>query len=320
MCKNPKFSVVIPVYNVGQYIIHCMESVIDQTLKDIEIICINDGSTDQSLAIVEKYRETDHRIMIIDKKNGGLASARNAGLKAVRGEYVLFVDSDDYLESNTCDRLYMEFMQTNADIVVFGAAAFPSYTAADNAWLNSRLNVNTRYYHHNTIKALFSEEPSVPFVWNKCYRRMFLEENNFLFDEELLYGEDTPFLFYTFPAAKEISFIADKLYNYRCVSEGSLMARARKDPIWKLRMHLEIVRRILSHWREKGYMESAMDEIYLWILDFFLHDLEDDAIPREDRREIRDALFGIVRSYGLHFSERKKTGYERKVMRKLSAI
>lgn len=320
MRKNPKFSVIVPVYNVEKYLSYCLETIRMQTLKDIEIICVNDGSVDHSLHILQSYQEDDDRIRVIDKKNGGLSSARNAGLDAAKGEYILFVDSDDYLCVSACDRIYNEFLQTNADIVVFGTATFPWHIASGNIWLNNKLHVITKYYSQNTIMSLFYEPSANPFVWNKCYSRRFIEEYGFRFDEELLYGEDTPFLFDTFPAAREISFIEDKLYNYRCRSEGSLMSHARENPKWKLEMHLKMVEKILLYWQEKSYLSLAMDELYLWVLEFFVYDLENDAITKQDRKEIADRLVNMIEGYGLCFRKKEKAKYGKTIEKRLIAI
>lgn len=96
----PKLSVIVPVYNVEKYLKECINSIINQTLKDIEIICVNDGSTDNSLKILEELSQLDNRIKIINKENGGLASARNAGMKVASGEYYTFIDSDDFIDTN----------------------------------------------------------------------------------------------------------------------------------------------------------------------------------------------------------------------------
>ena len=100
--KGPKISVIVPVYNVSEYISRCADSIVSQKLYDIELIFVNDGSKDNSREIVEKYQLNDSRITILDKENGGLSSARNYGLRHAKGEYILFVDSDDYLELNAC--------------------------------------------------------------------------------------------------------------------------------------------------------------------------------------------------------------------------
>ena len=96
-----KVSVVIPIYNVEEYIEECLCSVLNQTLKDIEIVCVNDGTKDNSMSIVEKYKGQDDRIVIVNKENGGLSSARNAGIEQAEGEYIYFLDSDDFIAENT---------------------------------------------------------------------------------------------------------------------------------------------------------------------------------------------------------------------------
>ena len=118
----PKVSVIIPVYNVENYLQKCLDSVINQSLKDIEIICINDGSTDSSLNILKSYASQDNRIIIIDKPNEGVSVARNKGLEIAKGEYIVFVDSDDWLELNALELCYNKIKQDNSDMVVFNHA------------------------------------------------------------------------------------------------------------------------------------------------------------------------------------------------------
>lgn len=320
MYKATKFSVIIPVYNVENYLSYCLGTVRNQTLKDLEIICVNDGSTDRSLEILQEFQKIDERIRIINQENRGLSAARNRGLDTARGEYILFVDSDDYLCPDTCDRLYNELLQTRAEIVVFGTNVFPWHMASQNPWLRDKLNVNTRYYAENTALSLFQENASNPFVWNKCFRREFIESNGFRFDEELLYGEDTPFLFYTFPQAKEISFISDKLYNYRCCSQGSLMSKASRNPEWKLEMHLRIVEKILACWKEKAYLPLAMDEFYLWLLEFFVYDLEREDISVEAKRGIAGKVRDMAFAFGLCFTGKKGFKYGKKMEKRLAAV
>jgi len=315
--KEPKFSIIIPTYNVEKYLSYCLETVIGQTLKDIEIICVNDGSTDNSLTILQRFQGADDRIRIIDKENGGLSSARNAGLEVAKGKYIIFLDSDDYLCTDACDRIYSEFIQTNADIVVYGSNIFPWHKASENTWLSNQLNVHTNYYKNSTIKSLFYENGANPFVWNKCFRREFLVRNGFRFDEDLLYGEDTPFLFCVFPAATEISFIEDRLYNYRCSRQESLMSKARQNPKWKMEMHLKIVEKILECWKEKSYILDAMDEIHLWILEFFVYDLENEDIAQDDKKEIVNKIINMIAMFDLSFVNKDKMKYGKKMEKRL---
>ena len=110
MTKTPKISIIIPIFNVENYLAKCLDSIINQTLMDIEIICVNDGSKDNSVDILNTYAQRDKRITIINKANGGLSSARNAGIRVANGEYICFLDSDDYFEFNACERLYIEIL------------------------------------------------------------------------------------------------------------------------------------------------------------------------------------------------------------------
>ena len=111
-----KISVIIPVYNVEQYLRECLESVINQTLSELEIICINDGSTDSSLDILREYEQKDNRIIVINKDNEGQAAARNIGISMAKGEYIGFLDSDDYIDSNFYEKLYNAAKKYKADI------------------------------------------------------------------------------------------------------------------------------------------------------------------------------------------------------------
>lgn len=117
-------SVIIPVYNVEEYLRECLDSVINQSLKEIEIICVNDGSKDGSLAILKEYAEKDDRVILIDKPNGEVSSARNAGIVRATGEFIAFVDSDDLIDRETYEYTYNEAIKNNADITVFWVEKF----------------------------------------------------------------------------------------------------------------------------------------------------------------------------------------------------
>ena len=133
-----KISIVIPVYNVEEYLALSLASAMTQTYEDIEIVCVNDGSTDKSLEILEAAQAKDSRIQIITKRNGGLSSARNAGIDAAKGEYICFLDSDDLLEPEACETIIEVFDDTNADIVTYGATAYPEFRGY--TWLNEVLS------------------------------------------------------------------------------------------------------------------------------------------------------------------------------------
>ena len=120
-----KYSVIVPVYNVEKYINECLSSLINQTYKNIEIVVINDGSSDNSLSLIEEYSRIDDRIRVIDQKNMGLGYTRNVGIDNAVGDYILFVDSDDYISLNTCEEIEAVLSYNNeVDIIVLGRYRF----------------------------------------------------------------------------------------------------------------------------------------------------------------------------------------------------
>ena len=143
--KQPKISIVIPVYNVESYLRECLESVVHQTLQEIEIICVNDGSYDRSLEILEEYAERDHRITVISRENSGMSGARNIGFEYVKGEYTYFLDADDYIASDAMERLYNTAREENAEIIYFGANSI-----FENSRLEKAHSDFKEYYHRDS--------------------------------------------------------------------------------------------------------------------------------------------------------------------------
>lgn len=272
MIKLPKFSIIIPVYNVENYLSECLEHVIGQTLLDIEIICVNDGARDHSGDILKEYQKLDHRVRIVEKENGGLSSARNAGLKAAAGEYIVFLDSDDYLEKHACERLYYEVLEHHPDIIVFGAHIFPYYPWPD-PWLINNLTTRTIAYKNGGLEALLHENGARPFVWRNCFKQSFLKEQELYFDESIRFAEDLIFQFMAFPLAEQVIFISDKLYHYRWRRDGSLMANAAKDPYEKYAHHIRALYVIAEFWKEKKLLEAYKKEFMAWTVSFIGWDL-----------------------------------------------
>lgn len=208
-----KFSVVIPVYNVEAYLEQCLESMLKQDSADFEIICVNDGSTDGSRAILSEWESKFLQMKVIDRENGGLSAARNTGLKAATGEYVLFVDSDDWVGSTAMRRLTDEC--NGEDVVCFACRRTDNNTFDV---LPPEQSTGWDYYNRHAIEAR-----KVPFVcvWQRCYRREFLIDNNLFFREGILH-EDNEFTPRACLYAKSVKVIPDVLYNYR-VRPGSIM-------------------------------------------------------------------------------------------------
>lgn len=229
---NKKISIIVPVYNVEKYIKQSVESVLNQTYKNLEIILVDDGSKDSSGNICDEYSKKDQRIKVIHKENGGLSSARNAGLDIATGKYIMFLDSDDYFENNSCEVLYNEIEKTNADYVI-GNYIHVTYDGIK--WDKPLFDVNTYDNFKVSIKDYeksFFVMNSV--VWNKIFKREFLEEHKLRFIPGAL-AEDAIFTTYCYVHTDKGYYIKDIVYNYRQNEENvSISTNCTKNYFMKL--------------------------------------------------------------------------------------
>ena len=182
-----KVSILIPVYNISQFLPRCLDSCINQTLKDIEIVCVNDGSKDNSLDILKEYAKKDERIKIVDKPNGGLPSARNAGLDAATGEYVMFCDGDDWIKEESCEYLYSLAKKHDANVVIFGGRVEPLNKTTD--WTRVALNPPKRFFKTLSIHDFLSLPYMFPFLVRNFVKRKHIEKNHFRLDQTISIGE-----------------------------------------------------------------------------------------------------------------------------------
>lgn len=293
MSNLTKVSVIIPVYNVAEYLPFAMQSCIDQTLRDVEFICVNDGSTDNSLEILNKYAKLDERIIVIDKPNGGVSSARNAGLSIATGKWIMFLDPDDYLAENACERVWIEGEEGRTDIINFGTEIVPKQPKA-TPWHYYALGVSTKRYYEFNPYILFGEPSAKPFIWHQAYSKGLLDKTGIRFDEDLKLGEDMAFLICLYPNANNFAFIEDKLYNYRFVRNNSAMQILRKDPIKKMKQHLTVVGKIFAYWKQKGFADKYPNELLSWALDFILHDLEEGEFSNGEKQAIASKLEKLI--------------------------
>lgn len=225
--NNPKVSIILPVYNVEKYLPKCLDSICNQTFNDFEIICINDGSTDSSLNILKFYSKKDNRIKIINQENCGLGSARNIGLKYSNGDYILFIDSDDYISEKEVELLYENLISNNSDLVIFKIARFveeeniiydhPGFDF-DNIFKNVDFDNFTFDYHD--IKQYVMNASFAP--WTKLYKKEFLNKFNLKFPVATAF-EDVIFHVKCLLNASKISFVPEFLYYYRLSNENSIL-------------------------------------------------------------------------------------------------
>ena len=240
MKEQPLVSVIIPVYNVERYLAQCLDSVINQTYPNLEIICVNDGSRDGSPDILRRYADEDARIQVIDKANGGVSRARNDALDCARGEYIMFVDSDDWVEPDACENAVNAMREYDADIVMWSYVSetenrssrkviFPETTVFEKEEVRAKL--------HRRFVGAMGEELSHPElvdslcpVWGKLYRRSLIQKSGARFVDLAEIGsyEDGFFNLEVFGKADRVVYLAAYLYHYR--RDGSSSVTSGYNP------------------------------------------------------------------------------------------
>ena len=214
------FSIILPVYNVEQYLPKCLDSLINQTLKNIEFICVDDGSTDSSLKILKEYAQKDDRFVIVSQENQGQGTARNNGVKLSSGKYIMFVDPDDWIKIDTVEKLYNKFIETDAQVLQFD---YISYVEDEDSYFEAQTidNLKNKYDINIEHKSFFNwkDIKSCCFnlgmaVWSRAYSREFIVKNN-VHCSAGRNSEDCLYTIMSILLADKISYLDKALYFYR---------------------------------------------------------------------------------------------------------
>lgn len=221
----PRVSMVVPVYKVEKYLSKCIDSILNQNFKDIELILVNDGSPDRSGEICDEYAKKDGRVIVIHKKNGGVSSARNVGIDKASGEYIMFVDSDDWIEDDCIDAILEN--GTDFDIIVGGHRTvfkskktdYPLMTLKGNNRILSDIFVSVT----NTNNVIFTTP------WAKLYKKSIIKDKHIYFDENLKLSEDLKFNLEFFRHANNILVVDKIVYNYNIDNDESATKKYFED-------------------------------------------------------------------------------------------
>lgn len=228
MKESVKVSVVIPVYNAEAYLAQCLDSVVSQTLKEIEIILVNDGSTDGSLQLMKKYQKKDSRVCVIDQENQGPAMARNVGLKAAKGEYLAFLDADDFFSPEMLETMYVSCVEQDADIGVVRAKEYDEKTRECNDMKFSIkeefLPEKNPFSYHDVPDCIFNIFKG--WAWDKLFRREMVEKNHLEF-QNLKSSEDMLFVYMSLVHANQI-FVIDKELAYHRINVSTSVSSSRE--------------------------------------------------------------------------------------------
>ncbi|WP_408071383.1 glycosyltransferase [Butyrivibrio sp. JL13D10] len=248
--NNPKVSIIVPVYNVENYLEKCLDTLTGQTLKDIEILAVNDGSTDSSLSILEKYSKKDSRITILNKENGGLSDARNFAFSHINGEYVGFIDSDDFVDLNMYEIMHKTAIAEGAEVVECNL--HHTYDNTEDTEIGK---------HITDKKEILMNGRSV--VWNKIYKADWLLSTGVQFPKGLIY-EDVNFYSKLVPFINKICYVDDPFVHY--VQRSSSINNHQTLRTMQI---LEVLDDIYSFYEEKGFLteyKDALEFLYTRIL------------------------------------------------------
>lgn len=230
----PKVSIVVPVYKVEKYIDRCVTSLVNQTIKDIEIILVDDGSPDACPALCDKWANRDQRIKIVHKENGGLSSARNAGLRIAKGDYIGFVDSDDDVELDMYEKMYNQAKKYNVDFVMCDYQRVVNYkeryikTLDIDEGYYSKEKIVHDIYHQLIMKSSIEYGPLLS-VWHCLYRADFLSTHHIEFDEEVRWSEDNIFSSFVGYFSQSFYYMKNEALYHYYQNDGSITTSYRED-------------------------------------------------------------------------------------------
>lgn len=250
MKNSVDVSIIVPIYNAENYIEKCINSLINQTKKEIEIILINDGSTDNTEQIIKKYK--DKRIKYFKNKNQGIGKTRNFGIEKATGKYLMFVDSDDYIDPNTCKLMFDKAVSNSLDIVICDY-----FKVVNNEIIKEKIK-NFKYTTLKENSSLLIDINLAP--WNKLYKTSLIKDNNIRFVEDLKY-EDAPFVCEALDKAKKIGKV-NKYLNYYVI-HGKSETTIRDERVFDI---IKIVDKIRNYFKDKSYTQEAVDILTVRIL------------------------------------------------------
>lgn len=267
--KQPKISIVVPVYNVEKYLDKCVNSLIYQTLRDIEIICVNDGSQDRSLEILQEYASHDSRIRVFDQANSGVSVARNNALKHVKGEYYMFVDSDDWLDPETCAVAYDHAKQHDADCLMysytkeFGDHSIVNHIFDEDCLVWDKKDVKQKF-HRRLFGPIGSElkRPQDTDLLIQCWGQLFKTKKfasiPFVDIRKVGTFEDGLYQMAVYKSCEKFVYIDRPFYHYRKTNEGSITTRYKADLYDKWCHLYKVIDGYISEWNLPGVYNIAL--------------------------------------------------------------
>lgn len=303
--KGPKISIIVTIYQVEQYIECCIQSVLNQTFKDFELILVDNGSADGSVSLCQKYKKIDDRIKLVQKNHGSIASGRNFGLEHATGEFIQFMDADDLIADDMLEKMYHAINQGDADLITCGYKKMYINEKAEEYFVHCEVEDRTyKKEEFLPICAKYCENFILYFVWNKLYRTDIIRKNGIRFDESVTRSEDVLFNFEYIKFADRFTFIKEPLYIY---NRSNVNSTSRGFQIQDVEMQGITYDRIRDYLIKQGVYQS--NEPYLehqyavamfsLIAQAYITSLE---VPNKVRRNyIRSILFNRTTQKALQY-------------------
>lgn len=284
---QPKITVVIPVYNTEKYLDKCLSSVVNQTFLDIKVIIVNDGSTDNSLEICKKYALKDSRITLINKANEGVSVARNIGIELAEGEWIYFLDSDDFLDLDTFEYLMKEVFSSNADIIQFGLRSYSNSTLIREKKPSSKKEYQNlkKFIHENELKPV-----------SAClhfFNLKVIKQNNILFNTNLKHGEDMLFVYSMYCHAQKV-LVLDKVFYNQVLSLNSASRKPIKIKVlFDSLLFLSELTKYVKENKLEGEFNQELKNLSkrIFILPLLLEDKSEFEINKKNIQNIYNNLY-----------------------------
>ncbi len=297
MEKNNKIlvSIIVPVYNVEDYIEKCLDSLVNQTLEQLEVIIVDDGSTDKTSSIVDQYqKEYPLKFRVIHKKNEGVSIARNIGLEKATGEYIGFLDSDDWVNYDMYEKLYKKAIEVNADIVACDTLAI---------YPDKKVLIKSHIEETSKVHDLMLNAYAV--IWNKIYKREIISEIKF--KEGMNFCEDVQFLYMIYPRIKKIGVIHENLHNY-LQRTGSLTYTYNE----KLYQLIDSLDDIVSYYKNQGFYEKYHAEIEYSYVRYLYATFIKRLAKTKNKIEFDKGVNFVLKKVNSNFPNYKKNKYIKK--------
>lgn len=305
--KEILVSVIVPIYNVEKYLQKCIDSLLNQTYKNIEIILVNDGTLDDSLKICEDNQKKDSRIKIISQENGGLSKARNTGLENATGEYICFIDSDDFVSEFYVEKLLKNAIETNSDICACG---FKYVDEDNNIWMKKHKK-NKIFNKIEALRDIFTSiQETEIMVWNKLYKKSLFDENNLTFKNGKI-NEDNFIMYQLYDKANQVYLIEDELYYY-LQRNTSIMGIKFNEKRFHILEALEETKEYFKNKKDYNFSEELVCYEAL-----ILTNLINTMIRSNyDEKEIKK-LLNIIENNKIKYANDKYLNFKKKILIKM---